>query len=432
MAMKTIISAGLAFGLLVGCGSPDVILSGERFAIRAAAEAVENQALPIALPSPQANADWTHRGGSPTHNIGHTVLGASLTEVFSVNIGAGNARRARITADPVIAGGRIFAMDAHSQVTAVSAAGEVLWAHELLAATDNRRDTSGGGLATNGDLVFATTGFGALVALDAATGEEFWRQDLDAPGGSAPAVVGDLVYVVGRDSQAWAIEAASGRVRWTLGGIPSESNFSGGAGPAVSSELAVFPMPTGEIVGAFPQGGLRRWATVISGQRQGSAAATVSDISGDPVLVDGRIYVGNISGSAVALDAANGARIWTATEGAVSPMLPVGGSVFLLNDLNQLVRLDASDGSPIWRIDLSGFEENRTRRQKTRFAHYGPILAGGRLVVASSDGLIRQYDPVSGALVGQVEIASGAASNPVVAGGTLYVVSKRGQLVAFR
>jgi sugar lactone lactonase YvrE len=39
---------------------------------------------------------------------------------------------------------------------------------------------------------------------------------------------------------------------------------------------------------------------------------------------------------------------------------------------------------------------------------------------------------VSGALVGQIEIPSGAASAPVVAGNTLYVVSKNGQLLAFR
>lgn len=245
-------------------------------------------------------------------------------------------------------------------------------------------------------------------------------------------MVGDLVYVVSRNSRAWAIEAESGRVRWSLDGIPSVSNFSGGAGPAVSPDLAVFPMPTGEIIGAFPQGGLRRWATVISGQRPGYAASRVSDISADPVLANGRVYVSNISGRVAALDAANGTRLWTAVEGAVSPLLPVNGSVFLVNDLNQLIRLSDADGAPIWRVELPAFEENRVRRQKTRFAHYGPILAGGRLLVASSDGVLRQFDPISGALIAQIEIPSGAASNPVVAGGILYVVTKRGQLVAYR
>ena len=79
------------------------------------------------------------------------------------------------------------------------------------------------------------------------------------------------------------------------------------------------------------------------------------------------------------------------------------------------------------------FEDaERTRRQKRVFAHYGPVLAGGRLIVTSSDGVIRQFDPASGALLGQIELPGGAASGPVVAGETLYVLSKNGQLHAFR
>jgi sugar lactone lactonase YvrE len=46
--------------------------------------------------------------------------------------------------------------------------------------------------------------------------------------------------------------------------------------------------------------------------------------------------------------------------------------------------------------------------------------------------LIRQFDPTSGALIGQVDLPGGAASGPVVAGETLYVLSKNGQLHAFR
>jgi outer membrane protein assembly factor BamB len=323
-------------------------------------------------------------------------------------------------------------MDAQSQVLATSTAGETLWARSVIPPTDNPRDASGGGLAVAGPVLLATTGFGEVVALDAASGAEIWRQDLDAPGTSAPTIVGDLAYVVARDGRAWAIELASGRIRWTQSGTPPVSNFSGGAGAAVSGEFAIFPFPTGEVLAAFPEGGLRRWSTVVTGQRAGQASSNISDIAGDPVIDGDRVYVGNFSGRVVALEIANGDRIWTATEGAVGPVWPAGGSVFLVNDLGELLRLDAGDGTAIWRVALPSFEQTRERRQKTRFAHYGPILAGGRLIVASSDGLIREFDPTSGALVGTIEIPGGAASNPVVANGTLYVVTKRGQLLAFR
>lgn len=435
MTGKSILAGLTALGLLAACGEQDVILQGERFDVRP--DAVDasialNEARPISLAPQVANADWTHRNGGPTHAIAHPALGASLTQLFAANIGQGDTRRLRITADPVVLGGRIFTLDSTSQVVATATSGAPLWSQSVIPPTDNPRDASGGGLAVSADVLLVTTGFGELVALDPATGNEFWRQDLDAPGTSAPTIMGDLAYVVARDGRAWAIELGSGRIRWTLTGTPPVSNFSGGAGAAVNDNIAIFPFPSGEVLAAFPEGGLRRWATVVTGQRPGQAASTVSDIAGDPVIDGDRVYVGNVAGRMVALEVANGDRIWTATEGVVGPVWPAGDSVFLVNDLGELVRLDAADGTPVWRVTLPGFVESRERRQKTRFAHYGPIIAGGRLIVASSDGLIRQFDPASGALLGTVEIRGGAASNPIVAGGTLYVVSKRGQLLAFR
>lgn len=422
-------------GLLAACGEKDIILPGERLDIRggaAGAVSFVNEARPMSLPAAVANADWTHRNGGPTHAVKHPMLSTALTPLFSSDIGTGDTRRLRITADPVVSAGRIFTLDARSQVVATSTGGETLWSRTVIPATDNPTDASGGGLAVAGNVVLATTGFGEVVALDTATGGEIWRQDVEAPGTSAPTIVGDLAYVVARDGRAWALELGSGRIRWTLTSTPPTSNFSGGAGAAVNGDFAIFPFPSGEVLAAFPEGGLRRWSTVVTGQRPGQAASNISDIAGDPVIDGDRVYVGNVSGRIVALNINNGDRIWTATEGAVGPVWPAGGSVFLVNDLGELIRLDAADGTPIWRVDLPGFEEDRERRQKTRFAHYGPIIAGGRVIVASSDGLIRQFDPTSGALVGTIDIAGGAASNPIVAGGVLYVVSKRGQLVAFR
>lgn len=420
---------------LAGCGEKDVILPGDRLDIRggeAAEVLAQNEVRAIALPAAQANADWTHRNGGPTHEITHPALPGALTQVFAVNIGAGDGRRHRITADPVVAAGRVFAMDAQSRVTALTTGGEPLWSATLTPGSDGNNDASGGGLASDGSTVVATTGFGELVALDAATGAELWTQDLDAPGTSAPTILDDLAYVVARDGRAWAIEMGSGRIRWTMNGTPPTANFAGGAGAAVTPDIAVFPFPSGEVMAAFPQGGLRRWSTIVTGQRPGQAASTISDIAGDPVIDGDTVYVGNVSGRVAALQLANGERLWTAPEGAVGPVWPAGDSIFLVNDLGQLVRLDAGDGSAIWRVELPGFVENRERRQRTRYAHYGPVLAGGRLLVASSDGAIRQFNPESGALIGTLDLPGGASSNPVVANSTLYVVTTRGQLVAFR
>ncbi len=431
-----IIGAALGLSLLVACSDNDVLLQGPRLDIRdgfaGAQETEVNQALPIRLTPASINTEWTHRGGGPTHRIAHPALGEALALQFAVKIGEGNDSGARITADPVVSNGMIYTVDAYARVTAVSISGETLWTRDLAPRTDNASSASGGSLAVSGGRLFVGTGYGRLTALDAASGNKLWSQDLDAPGTAAPTVAGKLVYIVASDSRAWALDVETGRIAWTADGTAPTSNFGGGAGPAIGNELAVFPFPSGEVLAAFPRGGLTRWSTVIAGQRLGHVAASVSDISADPVIDGNRVYVGNVSGRTVALDLATGERLWTLNDGATGPVWPVGGSIFLLNDLNELIRADAASGEVIWRVALPRFVSDRPKRQRDIHALYGPILAGGRLIVASSDETLREFDPVSGALLRTTDLPGGAASSPIVAGGTLYVVSTKGQLLAFR
>ncbi|MEO0903327.1 MAG: PQQ-binding-like beta-propeller repeat protein [Pseudomonadota bacterium] len=432
MTLKASITAALSIALLAACGDNDEILPGERFDIRAQTT-FENQTLPVSIPVATVNADWGHRNGNPSHAIAHPALGATLSPLFVADIGEGDSRRARITSYPVVANGVIYTVDARALVTATTVDGSTLWSRDLTPTRDNATDASGGGISVGGGQVYVATGFGEITALDAATGAEVWTQDLDAPANAAPTLRGDLVYVVGRDSTAWALDTSNGRIRWQRSGAPSTANFAGGASPAVSGEFVVFPFSSGEVLATYPRGGLTRWSTVVSGERLGNAAGVINDISGDPVIVGDRVYIGNFGGRTAAINLDDGTRLWTATEGSVNPVWPVGEAVFLINEVNELVRLDAQTGNPVWRTSLPTFEdEERTQRQKRVFAHFGPVLAGGRLTVTSSDGLIRQFDPTSGALMGELELPGGAASGPVVAGQTLYVLSKNGQLHAFR
>ncbi len=448
----------VAVAVLASCGQREKPLPGERLDVRALSspasgdpldpnapaatgptgtsrspDAPANRVVPINLPAPRVNGDWTHRNGSPTHRITHPALSAQPIRAWSASIGQGNSRKARITADPVIAGGRIFTLDAQATVAATSTSGAMLWKHDLTPASDKPGDASGGGLAFGAGRLFVVSGFGTLTALDPETGGEIWTQKLDAVATGAPTVVGDLVYVAARDSRAWAVKVDDGRIEWQLPATPTTSVMQGGAGPAVTDRLAIFPFGSGEVLAALRQGGVQIWNSTVAGQRRGQVYATISDITGDPVVDGDVLYIGNQSGRIAAIRAASGERLWTAREGAYSPVWPTGGSVFLVSDQAELVRLDAATGERIWGVELPYFENERVRRRKGVYAHYGPVLAGGRLWVASSDGRLRGFAPESGQLVYEADIpGGGAAANPVVAGGVLYLVSSNGQIHAFR
>ena len=59
-------------------------------------------------------------------------------------------------------------------------------------------------------------------------------------------------------------------------------------------------------------------------------------------------------------------------------------------------------------------------------------VAGGKVILASSDKKIRVFNPVDGSLLDDVTVPSGATSNPVIADNVLYFVSRDGDLHAFR
>ncbi|UWR21332.1 PQQ-like beta-propeller repeat protein [Sulfitobacter sp. S190] len=429
--------------LLGACVEPDPILQGAREDVRAvlqnpdvatqtAPESTGNQSRPIALPAASTNANWTQTVGSPGTRVAHPALRATPQLVWSANIGQGDSRKQRITADPVVSDGRVFTLDAEALLTATSTSGATLWSTDLRPARDKEGEATGGGVVVADGTVYASLGYGVLAAVDAANGVVRWTQQLDATASGAPTVAGDLVYVTSGDDTGWAVNRSDGRVRWQINASDDASNVLGAPAPAISGDLAVFAFGSGEVQGVFRQGGLNRWDASVLGKRPGRALSSISDVTSAPVISGDTVYVGNQSGRIVALGLASGARRWTAREGAVGPVWPAGDSVFAVTDLNELVRLDATDGSRIWGVELPNYVKRKPRRQSRIVPHNGPIIAGARVYVASGDGLLRSFDPTNGAALGTVEIAGGATTAPVVAGGTLYVVSSKGQLLAYR
>ena len=436
---------GLASLGLAACAERETILPGERLGVREVLETrgeprdlalpgANNVAAPVALPPAQANDAWTQSGVSPHARVANAAFSGSFAPQWQAGIGAGDSRRARIIADPVTDGARVYTMDSASTVQATSTAGAALWTRSMVPARDAAGQAMGGGLALGDGRLYVTSGFGTLTALDPATGDELWSQRLGASATGAPSYRDGLVYVTSGDETGWAVEAGDGRVRWSAEGVGDVNNVAGAPAPAVGDDLAIFSYGDGSVTASFRQGGLRRWSADIAGRRTGVALAGIDDLTGDPVIAGDRVYAGSHSGRMVALALASGERLWTAPIGALGPAWPAGEAVFLVSDRNALVRLDAATGDQVWEVQLPGWEPERrpNRRRDRAFANHGPILAGGRLVVASSDGALRAFDPVDGSLVAQAEVPGGATTRPIVANGTLYVVSGRGVLHAYR
>lgn len=147
-------------------------------------------------------------------------------------------------------------------------------------------------------------------------------------------------------------------------GTPEAEGVVGAGSPAVLGDQVVFPYSSGEVSAIAADGGAQVWKAAVAGKRLGRAYASYGDLTGDPVVSGGVIYIGSAAGRTVAMDAKTGMRLWTANEGAINPPLVVGGSVFVVNDEARLVRLDASTGEVIWAQAMPYFVKDKAEKAK--------------------------------------------------------------------
>ena len=61
-----------------------------------------------------------------------------------------------------------------------------------------------------------------------------------------------------------------------------------------------------------------------------------------------------------------------------------------------------------------------------------PVLAGDRLIIASSIGKIYSVSPYTGRILGETQVDGNIFIEPIVADKTLLLLDKQGNLTAFR
>jgi outer membrane protein assembly factor BamB len=434
--MRRWIVAAAAAGV-AGCGvfSDEELLPGERIPVRQTqAERVappETMRALSALGAPVANADWSQPNAVAGRAPGHLAAPAAPTLAWTADAGTGSGSSARITSAPVVSDGRVFALDAEAQVTAVDAAsGRPVWRADVSPESQSGDEGFGGGLAAADGRIFAATGFGEVVALSAADGAEIWRQRLSAPLRAAPAVDGGRVIVVTRDNSGVALDAETGAVQWRILSSSGGAGTLRGASPAVSGELVVLPFTSGELLAVRASNGRRLWSDVLAGGRRGLARAAISDASGAPVIAGGAVFAANQAGQFVAIDGRTGQRGWLRALSSTTAIWAAGQTLFLIDDERRLMRLAASSGETLWATDLPAYEDPDDRDGVINYG--GPVVAGGRVWITSTEGFLLGFDPDTGAETARLPVSGGSSTGPVVAGGAIYVLSDSAVLHAFR
>lgn len=388
-------------------------------------------ALPMSLPAPVANAEWAQSGGNANKSMGQVALGDSLAQAWSVSIGQGSTNSERLAAGPRVADGRVYTMDSTATVRAFDAqSGAPVWTARFGVEKGNDAVMFGGGIAFGNGRIYATNGLGYVAAIDAASGAVAWQVKPGGPLRGSPTVTADAVYVTTEDNQIYSLKADDGSTNWSQAASLEIAGIFGSAAPAFAQGTVVAGFSSGELNAYRYENGRPLWQDVLAPTSIRTSVASLTDVNADPVIDNGQVFAIGAGGRMVAMELITGQRLWENNLAGLSTPWVAGDWVFVVAMDGRLVALARSSGKVRWIAQLPAFR--KPKKKAGPIEYMGPILAGNRLVLASSVGALIFVNPDTGAIEGQTTVGAPVSVSPVVAGSTLYVLDDSGRLHAFR
>lgn len=442
MRRTTLFVLALAGVALAGCtdtwfggGEEDAPLPGERISVLLLERSLEpDPALatePVILPQALLNAEWPVAGGTPNHALHHLAVGDALEVAWRRDIGAGETDDNLMLSTPVVTVDRAFLIDADSTAYAVSLdGGSVIWERELIPDYEEDEASLGGGVAFANGILYVSTAFGDIFALNAATGETVWQQNLGAPVRAAPTVADGRVFATTFDNRLSALDAANGSVLWTHEGITESAGLLGASVPAVSGDLVITSYSSGEVFALRVENGRVAWSDSLIYQGRLGARANLSDVDASPVIDGGMVLAASQSGRLAAIDLRSGLRIWEQEIPAVQTPWIAGDFIYVLSTDAELVCLRRNDGRIRWVSQLPRFEDPEDREGPILWS--GPILAGSKLIITSNDARAFSISPFTGELIADRSLPDGVRVPPIVAQQTMYLLTTDAELIALR
>jgi outer membrane protein assembly factor BamB len=424
---------GCAGGLFKG-SKPKSALLGERISILTAESGVEVDPsladVAVTLPAATPNDSWTQPGGNASKSMGHPALGASLGTAWTAKI-AGATKEARLAAAPVIADGKLYAMGTDAQITAFNAAsGARLWSVQFGEGGKNKSSLFGGGVSVEGAFLYATNGLGDVGALNVADGSVVWKKRPGGPLRGAPTVANGNVFAMSQDNQLFALKAADGNVEWTEAAAVQLAGVFGVAAPAVAQATVVAGFSSGDLNAYRYENGRTVWQDALSRTSINTSVGTLSDIDAAPVIDQGRVFAVGQGGRMVSLELITGQRLWEVNIAGISTPWVAGEWLFVVTDEAKLLCIARATGKVRWSTALQRYRKEKSKNGPVTWS--GPVLAGDRLILASSEGQMVSVGAGDGKVQSTTKIGAPVFLSPVVANSTLYILDNSGKITAFR
>lgn len=431
---RTITSSLLAIILLNGC-SDKVLPQGQRVSVLdqevALKAEIANGATKIQLPSAVANPAWRQTDVNAQHVIPNIQMGARFAKAWKVDFGKGSSKHEFLISQPLINGGYAYTLDAEGLMRAFRLSdGETIWGTMLESKDKYVDDTAikGVGMAMEGGVIYATTGFGTVFAVNAEDGKILWQKDTHTLLRIAPVIAAGKILVQSVDNKLIALDVRNGEKLWDYDIAMENTTMVGGSTPAYSPSLDVIitGFSNGELQAFNGTIGTPLWSDTLISQRQAYSSTYLHTIKAAPVVEGGTVYALGRSNVMIATNIRTGTRIWEKSIGGINTPLLAGNTLFVISGKQELVALSKDNGRILWAKNIDFGKKKKSDRI------FAPVMIDGRLVVALSNGDVLFYDPKSGNIIERLDTDETLNAAPIAANGYVLFVTANAKLLAYK
>lgn len=275
------------------------------------------------------------------------------------------------------------------------------------------------GVGADGRIAAVVTRNNELVVLEA--GRELWRQKMSAQAFTSPFLAGGRVFILSADRSVSAFDIRSGRKIWSQQ-RPGESLVLRQSGVLLAVGDTLVAGLSGRLVGFNPLTGAIRWESPIASPRGTNDIERLVDLVGSNSRVGDTVCTRAFQTAVGCVDASRGTLLWTKPANGYEGVSGDDKFLFGVEGDGKIVAWRRSDGERLW--------VSERLRYRVMSA---PLVIGRSIAVGDSTGLVHLISRSDGSTLTRVSTdGSAVITAPVLASGTLVVVTRNGGIFGFK
>jgi len=338
-----------------------------------------------------------------------------VQKVWSTGVGSGLDKAGR-QLRPAFSSGSIYAADYKGLITAIDAeSGRKQWE------VKTKLPFTGGPGVSDGLLLMGTQD-GEVFAFDSSSGSQLWSATVTSEILAAPAVADGLIVVRCIDGRIFGLDADTGRRVWIYDHNVPLLTLRGNSPPLLRAGVVFIGYDGGQVVALRLDDGTLMWEQALVTTEGRTELERLSDIDGQLVFVASDLLVSSYKKRLASLAADSGRLLWFKDISSASGVAVSRVNLAVSDKDGNLWLIDRRNGAEFWKQDQLSL------RGLTR-----PVFYGSFLVVGDAEGYLHWVNVDDGNFAARAKVGGkGFTGPPLVIGNTLYVMTKKGELTAFR